>query len=628
MVFAYLLLAAPVWAQSPSGDPFAYVSTGILGQIYSVDTSTNPAVTTKLVSTSGANYQGLVVGPNNNQVDSASHPYLVYACDANGTIVRFDPATTPTPITPETFYVAGGPIQHPQCGRITSSGDLIVTDTGTGAGWWIFTGITKIALNSAGQLTPTRLKSTPGSTDEGTALKNNGDLLIVDNANNQVFHSPAPAYTSQSTIISSGEGLSKPFGIARKSDGDIYVSNQINPSPYIVQFNADGTANASCASNVTPPNAATLAAMQMSPADTLYVAGSTTPFNALPGALFQVDATAANGCLGVPTKISTSIALPALVGVALALPNFTASQPLNPANGEIANFGYAALQAFGAPNCSLTVTATPTSPAVLSGDITTANVAAGPAVDQGWDGFETLMTPFPGSSVPPGCAANDGFFHYILFTDLSSNVTSPLTIFCPGGITPCSAGPVESVYPFGGPLPFDIGTGGRKTGCTIFMANSTATTTEPGTFCLYDAPVNNTFNTNKNTQVPAAASVFPLGESIPVKFYLAKQGASCKKGPFITDAMAVLSVLQVVDAGGNPVSIPIGFNVNGQPLVFVAGSNEYHSNWDTSMCTTPSDAVPAPCTAGTYALTTTFLSNNTSGAQSIYTVQTTLVKLQ
>jgi hypothetical protein len=623
MVFAYLLLAAPVWAQSPLGDPFAYVSTGTnvsgVSNIYSVDTKTGAS--TLLVSTANADYEGLVVGPGAVD-DYPGHPFLVYACDtAGGKVVRFDPATTPRPITPETFYSGAQGLKHPQCGRITSSGDLIVTDTGSGAGWWIFKGVANIALGSAATQTPTQLESTPGSLDEGTALKNIGDLLIVDNANNQVFRSAAPGYTTQSPFISSTEGLSNPLGIARKSDGQIYVSNQV-ASPFIEHFAANGNVVAACTS-LTFARKDTLGFMQMSPSDTLFVAGATGPNK---GALFQVDASPSTGCLSLTKTFSTG--LPPLVGVALALPNFSASQPLNPANGEIANFGYAALQAFGAPTCSLTVTVTPTSPAVLSHDITTAGGGAAPAVDQGWDGFETLVTPFPGSSVPPGCTANDGYFHYILFTDLSTNVTSPLTIFCPNGVTPCFAGPVESVYPFGGPLPFDIGAGGKKTGCTIFMANSTAGTSEPGTFCLYDSPVNNTFNTNTNTQVPAAASIFSVGSSVPVKFELSNASSNCQNGgSFITDAMAVLSVLQIADAGGNPVSVPIGFNVSGQPLVFVAGTT-YHSNWDTSMCTTPSDAIPAPCTAGTYALTTTFLSNNTSGAQSIYTVQTTLVKLQ
>ena len=59
-VFVCLLISAPAWAQI---GPLAYVSTGASSpsQIYSINTSSG--ATTLLVSTSGADYEGLVVGP-------------------------------------------------------------------------------------------------------------------------------------------------------------------------------------------------------------------------------------------------------------------------------------------------------------------------------------------------------------------------------------------------------------------------------------------------------------------------------------------------------------------------------------------------------------------------------------
>jgi len=181
-VLVCLLLSAPAWAQIA---PLAYVSTGTAGQIYSVDA--NSGATTLLVDSSatGADYEGLVVLPDN--VSGDNRAFLVYACDtAGGKIVRFDPAAAP-PITPEVFYSSGA-IQHPQCGRGTFSGDLIATDTGLGSGWYIFSGITNIALGMAGSQTPTPLQLAAGSL-EGTAIKNSGDLLIVDHAGNQVLKS-------------------------------------------------------------------------------------------------------------------------------------------------------------------------------------------------------------------------------------------------------------------------------------------------------------------------------------------------------------------------------------------------------------------------------------------------------
>ena len=630
-LFVCLLICAPAWAQS---GPLAYVSTGPSSpsQIYSLDTSSG--ATTLLVSTNSADYEGLVVGPDNNSADNAlANPIfnVVYACSTNNsTIVRFNAAATSLVANPEIIYQGGAALQHPQCGRITSSGDLIVTSRDSGGGWWIFPGIAGKALGGAGVQTPAQLKSTPGSVDEGSALKGIGDLLIVDNANNQVFRSPAspppPAlpYTTESVFISSG--LSIPFGIARRSDGQIYVSNQVK-MPFIEHFDATGKVVATC-SSLGFSNKTTLNMMQMSPGDTLFVAGATGNAPAS-GALFQVDASPGTGCLSLTKTFSPG--LPPLVGVALALSNFSASRsiciPSNASCNATANFGYAALQAINATgSCNLTVTATLTPPAILSGEIgTNPAVAAAPAVDLGWDGFETVVNPF--SSLPPGCAASDGLFHYLLSVNVPSSVTNPLTIFCPTSGAMCES-TLESVYP-GGPLPSDITSGGKKPSCAIFTANSTSppAKNEPGTFCLYQSPVNNTFEGQP-------ASALPVGNQLNVKFKLAfaPPNGNCRSGPYITDATALLSVAQIADAKGNPVFMPITIVLSGIVSPFYSldkTTQQYAAKWDTSQCILPS-GLTEDCPLGTYSLTTVFTSNNTSftgSTGSIYTTQTTLLTI-
>ena len=160
------------------GAPQIFVSTGTAGKIYSINTSTG--IASLLVSTQGADYEGMVVAPDN--VPGTSHPYLVYACDSNNSrVVRFDPAAA-VPITPEVMY-SNGALQHPQCGRITFTGDLVVSSKDSGSGWWMFPGITAVELGSGGSLAPIQLHGA-GSSDQGIAQKNTGDLLIVDNASN------------------------------------------------------------------------------------------------------------------------------------------------------------------------------------------------------------------------------------------------------------------------------------------------------------------------------------------------------------------------------------------------------------------------------------------------------------
>ena len=626
-VFVCLLISAPAWAQI---GPLAYVSTGASSpsQIYSINTSSG--ATTLLVSTSGADYEGLVVGPDNNSVDNAlANPIfnVVYACSTNNsTIVRFNAAATSLVANPEIIYQGGAGLQHPQCGRITSSGDLIVTskDSGADGGWWIFSGIAGKALGTGIQ-TPTQLESTPGSVDEGSALKNIGDLLIVDNVNNQVFRSPAPLYSTESVFISSG--LSSPFGIARRSDGQIYVSNQVK-MPFIEHFDATGKVVAAC-SSLGFSNKTTLNMMQMSPGDTLFVAGATgnAPSS---GALFKVDASPGTGCLSLTQTFSPG--LPPLVGVALALPNFSASRALSiPAAGgnATANFGYAAFEVVEASgSCSLNVTATPTPPALLSSDIGSVPTAAAPAADEGWDGFETVLDTTVLES-PPGClATSDSQFHYVFATFVPLSVTNPETISCSTNTT-CIVAALEAAYPLGGILPADLGTRSGKgtSACKIFVANSTAAAKnhEAGTFCGYQSPVNNTF-------LGQPASTLPVGNQLNVKFKLAfaPPNGNCQNGPYITDATALLSVAQIADAKGNPMFVPMTIVLGGVVSPFYSPdktSQQYAAKWDTSQCILPS-GVTEDCPLGTYSLTTVFTSNNTSfPPDSIYTTQTTLLQI-
>lgn len=636
-LFVCLLISAPAWAQS-----VAYVSTGPAGKIYSVDA--NSGATALLVDSSatGADYEGLVVLPDN--VSGDNHAFLVYACDtAGGKIVRFDPAAA-SPITPEVFYSAGA-IKHPQCGRGTFSGDLIVTDTGSGSGWYIFSGITNIALGSAGSQTPTLLKLATGSL-EGTAIKNSGGLLIVDHAGNQVLKSLAP-FNNQSPFISSG--LSSPFGIARKSDGQIYVSNQANKS-FIEHYDAipvGGNPSDTCPSVSFGNNVPGM--MQMAPDDTLYIAAA---ISATKGGLFTVKTSQTSPCPSA-VQIRTSISVPPLVGVALALPNFTsASQTLSTSGGTgIVSFNYAAFQVNDAVGpCTLHLLARPTPPAFLGNVIAGLEVAGAPpgsllpgtvgAVDLGWDGFETVVQNTTSIASPGPCLAADGGFHFLIATQVSQSLGSPQVVSCADDFSGCAVD-TQGVFPLSQVLPFDTSwTGNKKTAstCQFFLTNSgSPSENEKGFFCGYQSPLTNTFDLANGTQDLPAAS-FKLGTAA-VKFKLAQgtNGSACQNGPFITDAAALISLEQTATYDPqtkiftpiSPVPIQISSAGGSSPLepIFTPGK-QYNFNLNTNSCT-QSSGVTGPCPFGTYAVTATFLSANTANTpgQSIYTVQTTQFKL-
>src|SRR5207253_10558599 len=146
----------------------------------------------------------------------------------------------------ETIYAGAGNLQL-QCGRFTNSGDLVVTSKAAGSGAWEFAGITNIALNAGGFPTPVQkpamLAFSSTQVSQGIAQKNIGDLLVVDAANKEVIRSQygtIPPFSGSSAVFIAPSSLllPGPFGIARKSSGDIYVSNQSKRTNNVVHFNA------------------------------------------------------------------------------------------------------------------------------------------------------------------------------------------------------------------------------------------------------------------------------------------------------------------------------------------------------------------------------------------------------
>jgi hypothetical protein len=614
------LFTIGAWAQ---GAPQVFVSTGTAGKIYSLDTTTG--ATKLLVSTSGADYEGMVVAPDN--AAGTNHPYLVYACDSNNSkIVRFDPAAT-APITPEVIY-SGGALSHPQCGRVTSNGDLVVSSKDAGSGLWIFRGITSLELSAGGSQTPAPLATVSGGS-QGLAQKNTGDMLVVDTTNSKVLKSSFPGFASAAPFIASG--LSTPVGIARRSDGFIFVSNQGSNS--VLRFDATGSHPTTCQSFQKKD---TPVFLQTSLDDTLYVAIS------------ESNKGLVNSVNGTTCKAIQSFNVPApAVGIALA-PSM-ATQPVVASKGNaLVNFGFAAFDLSNiAGSCGGTISVSLMSPegiGNLIGLTGLAGVALDPAVNLGLDGFETVFS----TKNLNGCAALDTVTNNFQIAGLvSTSVTDPQTVVCDDLNTDCRPSTVNlaeiGVWPINGYLPQDITTGGKKSlKCNVFLVNSrpdpNVAGQEPGTFCGFQSPINTTFDPVANAQNPGAASTFSVGKSIPVKFKLSPgNNSKCQSAPYITDATAILSVALIADSKGVSTFMPIGLISNGssglgQPLFKGDGNSQYLFNWDSSSCILPSGVVQA-CPKGRYSISIVFLTFNTATSattppQSVYTQQTTEVVLK
>jgi hypothetical protein len=654
---AVCMLSVGAWAQ---GAPYVVVST-TAGSILKIDTSNglaNARSPLTLVANPGAEYS-LVIGPDNS--GGLANAVLVYACDRlSGTVTRFNPSNFPSQGgTNETVY-AGIPSQQVRCGRITASGpangqngDLVVSTSG---GLLVFPAITYKALGTLGAANKQPSSTNPNTQSGGIAQKNSGDLLAVNSAGNAVLRTvaPAPNFDAPGITPIGNISLSQPLGIARRSDGVFFVSNQ-GGTPNVTYFSVNSQNNAAGTGNCevfSGNNKGVPAHMQISLDDILYVAVA----NGTKGIIQSLNASVVPGSKQVcDPKLTQTFGLSApAVGIALPPTSVSLNIPGNAAaNGNfLLNFGFAGFEVSNiAPNfgCQGSVNVSLVNPAFVAGLISTQLAGPGvPAINLALDGFQAVVNTKnvvndPNNLDPnsnAGCTALDGLtMNFQVAHQLAHSVTDPKVMVCQDDDTNCSidAGlPVLKqigTWPVNGYLPDDITTGGRKTlKCNVYMIQSLPTGVPPeedGTFCGFQSPITNTF-------LNAAPATLSAGKSVPIKFKLSPSGPnSCQSAPYITDATAILSVAQIADSKGKAMFIPIGLISNGssglgQPLFKGDKNQQYLFNWDTSSCIMP-NGTRTVCPKGTYSLTVVFLTNNTANtnpSQNIYTDLTTQVVLK
>lgn len=662
MFLLLLSVSSVAWSQVLPTPPTVYVSGG--ATIYSVTVATGAVAPIFTSTNANSNFESLAIGPDNVDVDgslNAAHPYLLYACDtATDSIIRFDP-TAALPITAQS--VASGLAFPPECGRSTATGDFYVTNkSGPGVYQLIYTGNVPLA-NVPFSATPlaasaTQIDTSANMKGRGLAQKYIGDLLVVDNAGNQVLHSAygtgtLPLFKTLSQLIS--KNLNGPIGVVNApslrqifvSNSNSVVSKATPAEPAVSIFDASGTPSTTTCpsglsigkSNQVPGFLATTPTDQFSGTvpntknilitDTIYLVTSANSG----GTLWTWNKTAQAGTCNL---VSVATAKAPLSGVAVPPAPVTLTLPLVANAPTSFLFNSSLFQLTATQACSATVTAYPFSLATVNSMIGLEPLPHNPqtpSVNVGDGGFQTIYESFNpqcGITAPP----NDTTVMLIAnFVDPGQS-TNPRYLDCHnsdqpanhsepklGGVTTCQVAPTLGSYPIGGPIAGDYG---GKLSNFFAMVNEAATsnvnntTNPPGLFCGFDPPL-----TGDGTHLPNPPSSL-TGNSITVKFKVAdlSQGGTCQSGPYLNNQTALLSVAQICNTtasndpfcgpGGSPVfnAINLSNNANSsQPAIFTDTNNQFKFS-----------LLLGGFAPGTYSLTVTFLTDNTVDQSTLFTI--------
>jgi hypothetical protein len=607
-----LVIATAFAATASAQSDTVYVSGG--ANIYKVSGGTATAI----VTVSGANFESIAIGPDNVSVDpttgNSAHPFLIYACDTSANkIIRFDPAS-PSPY--QTVYAGSVSGLVPECGRSTAAGDFFVSNK-AGAGVYKFASLANASLDSplSIQVPELVLAGLPAAqTGRGLSQKNTGDLLVVDNAGNQVLRSPynSGAFTTPSAFAATG--LSSPIGIARTSTGDVFVSNSVVTSgrhgiPAIAHFDRSGSAASVCPalsfnSNQVP---GFVAATQT---DTVYLVTTSNSKSTV----WSWNASQDNCSL-----VSQAALGFVTTGIAVGPGAFTPiSQQITAASAPTTfNFNSHAFQ-ISADGCVGTVKPFLVSPATIAGMAGKASLGnAHSARNLGEAGFGVAyVAKWPDTTLSsPACKSifSDGNFVNQIFGFYDNTVVNNARIIrCDGSAseplldanTTCVLLDTIGEYPLGGFLPQDGGTAVRSPTNSTFVLVNEELAGAQAQYCGLQNPL-------VNTTDPKKAASFKAGtkNTISVKFKIATASGNCTNGPYVTDASAVISVAQIspVFNAINVASTSVG-NADVQPL-FNSGNQQYQWTLDISRYA-----------IGTYSLSVTFLTNNTTTQNIVFNI--------
>lgn len=645
-------LALSMFSASAMGQsaPPVYVSGGTT--IYQYQLKNGKGTLAAILTVSGANFESLAVGPDNADLDSdgnPAHQTLVYACDtANKQIVRFDPTLTapiPSSKVQQVYSGSSGSI-IPVCGRSTATGDFYFTDE-NGSGIWRLIAVANIKYDGASPPLPAFANVNSDSrTTRGITEKYQGDYLAVDYTNKQVlrFAFPTTSSTTPSSFVSTN--LNAPVGIARISTGEVFVSNSIPTSaaPPVAHFAATGSPAATCpsltfTSDQIPLYVGTASAANANNtfvSDIVYLISSSSH----KGTLWSWNTLQGNCTLTAAATINTPLSGVAVVPipVMLALPvNASVANPTPTPFNFNSNLFQLLATGTGASGsgCTAQITAYPMNPGTVQHMIdltgTTSNPLANPApnplpngafpaVNIGEQGYEIIYVAHWLPPLVTGCQPVFPPFYQqgvAAFVDDTSKANLNLRLVqCDSSDTSgnpllqyqlnepsmdhstvCSVTPTLAIYPETGPIAEDYFVGSNS----VFAVVNSGLNTTQDKFCGFGSPLLNPGDPG----YPASFSS-STRNTIPVNFKLAAAPQdNCKNGPYVTNAQALLSVVQVKDSAGNAVYNPIDVsptdNSLNEPPVFNSGNQQYSFTLNIS-----------GLAKGTYDLNVTFLTNNTT----------------
>ena len=640
-----LAMGVAAWGQTPNAS-VVYVATG-QSQVYAVPTSGSGSFTPLIPSTSpystGGAYSSLAVGPDNSTDNAGSNGwFFLYACDqTNGTIVRLQMSVNGPGAQANNTDLVTHAVPAPVCGRVDANGDLYVSSATAGQGVWVIPGVSATAGGSNYAGTPTEVSfvypANSSFVGGGIAQKNVGDMLLVDTNGGQILKA---AFKGGLTPFANDglsqyvTGLSAPVGIVRAevpetakkpttAIGDFFVLSQTRQGYALLKFDPSTLPGALANSSVcvSPPSgSATLTSVAASEDNFLYVGVGGNSKNK-----WAVDILSASNCQGSGTISLSTLASP--TGVALppvpAPPTTYSTKLTDPATGDQVNsynFG-SSLWNVGPGTCTSlsNVTQTPMPLSFLNSLL--ANPTPPPSEPEGgtlaWyggtaaaaNGESGFGTVFHLKALPSGCQADQMMETNLLIDEFydTATVTNLWIVHCEDFAAEtrltCDVLDPSGYWPTSGYLPND-GTGGGKVqgfGSEYFLVNGNQTTSSAdlGTFCGYENPL-------VNGATLASAPTFSSGQGLSVKFKLGSyESGGCSGGNYVTDAVALLSIAQILDKQGNPTFVPITINTQGSstgtPPIFKFNSNSQNYQFSLSL---------KGYSAGTYVLTVLFLTDN------------------
>ena len=592
--------------RTPVGPNEVFVTTGDQGFLVKIDLA-NQQPSYSFVG--GPAFEKLVYGPDGN---------LYLFAPENGSVSRINPGAVGSP---ELIYQAGATddLTEPEDGWFDAEGSLFVVDRAAGSGVYTFPLLARGASVPAVPL-PVLGSAVLGEDFAGAGLTmgNIGNLLVLDSGNGRLLSSRFPDFEGIEVLV---EGLDNPVAVAQDSRDDLYIADGTT----IKRFDMEGNPLSSCfefAASEQPTS------LHFNAGDQLFVSTS-----AQRGRIWRLDVSGETCTADFFEKVK----LPA-AGLTFGP---TAVDVLKTLTEETQLFGFNsnAFELSSGLPCEATVRFSQTLPSELEGlvdgelgfdtgeECGGEDPCASLAIPLGEGGF-ALAHNLTGSSCPP---LEEGYeFSQFLLTETLDNPRMvKCTDGCLSGSPDCDCVLSELVgellfkgyYPLNTLQPEDPILVSRGNDFSDFFVIDIEVNEEDrdGEFCGFLKPLSAsiTLESFDPENPPRNLPTLNSGKTLAAKFRLADSTlGGCPKGPFIDDALALISVARIQDEEGMPVFEPIDVrstsSANEFELLFrnENPSHQYIYNLDTT-----------GYLSGIYSLTVVFLGSEAESETTFFRIR-------